>query len=157
MNRILVAMVIALVGAAPHAASAQLLGLRAPIDLLLNATELHDHALGFGSERTRLYEAFATVYWSGPSATVAGRRLVGSQSAAARVYGYLILQHAAPDEARAVTSQLVADTALVDLHSGCTSTQRTVGDLVTAASQGVEIIVLPERPRDAVWHSPYAP
>jgi hypothetical protein len=119
---------------------------RSPVDVLLQARQVDDAAVGFAAKRTQLYAAFAQLYGQRTLAVDGAKRLVRDGTPAGRVYGYIVLHHAAADQAQAYGRTLRDDVSEVTVQSGCVGVTRTVGELVRAVDRGELVIAVPPSP-----------
>ena len=115
-----------------------------PVDVLLRVQRLDDETLGEGAVRSEAYDAFSKLYRAGQPSLGAAKRLVESGTPAAQIYGYLILRHISPPDARTVDQRISGDQTQVTVQNGCEVWQSTVGVLVKRMQKGDAIIELPK-------------
>ena len=117
-----------------------------PVSVLLRSPQVDDESVGYAAKRTDLYAAFAQLYCEGQHAVAGARRLLREGTPAGRVYGYILLHHSAPDQARSDGRALREDDGEVLVQSGCVTASRTVRELVHAIDNDDSVITLPSRP-----------
>jgi hypothetical protein len=116
---------------------------RAAFELLLEAGDVKDQAVGIAGTRPKEYDAFETLWKSGKAAEDYALKLVLDGTPTAQVYGAILLLDLDEAAARREFRWLKEETTEVRIQSGCLGGSETVGNLIQKLEKGELIISTP--------------
>ncbi len=110
--------------------------------VLQNASVLVDFQQGDTNKPSPIWQAFQTLLSEGKAANSEAQALFKSQSAAARLYGAILLKQMDPDASKAKLQSLLNDDAQVVRSQGCSREQSSVKEFAERILRGEQLVKL---------------
>lgn len=143
MNKLTLAILALLIAVAPCVATQTKGGTDKALELLLNAEQVDDAAVGVAGSRSERYDAFVDLWNEGDSVRESIDRLIDKGTPAGKIYGLLLLRNLDSDAAARTARDMKGVGGEVNVLQGCLMMKHPFAELAELIASGGHVITPP--------------